>query len=149
MESLCDAVDTAKDSAFVLECMRGSPRQARIQARGCKALTRIVPADDSGTERNEIVAAGGLDAVMLAVKYHPDNSTVVEAACGAIGAIVCDHEPNQATFVARGGLKVLLSVLMKAGDASRAAMAEATCEALVQCTYDNPDAQVRGSPTCV
>eukprot|EP01116_Phalansterium_solitarium_P021126 TRINITY_DN6465_c0_g2_i1.p1 TRINITY_DN6465_c0_g2~~TRINITY_DN6465_c0_g2_i1.p1 ORF type:complete len:891 (+),score=109.72 TRINITY_DN6465_c0_g2_i1:269-2674(+) len=89
----------------------------------------------SDEARHKVAGAGGIEAVVAAMKAHRDSPDVQQAACGALAAAYSDD--FRATISEAGGMDAIITAL----NAHRgcAAVQEAACRALAHASYGDVD----------
>merc|ERR1719428_539217 len=79
------------DLEATVAAMKEKPKDAAVQAEGCRTLQRAAASEQpetggrhSGGIEVQIEEIGGLEAVIGAMDAHPQDPTVQEPACGAL-----------------------------------------------------------------
>jgi hypothetical protein len=95
---------------------------------GCNALQCLARLDS--TQQDDIVAAGGVSAVLLAMQRHVDAAAVQESGCGVLQHLVPvrPNVVNATSVVHAGGVDVVLSAMRRFID--NVAVQMAACGAL-------------------
>mmetsp|Transcript_64439 Transcript_64439/g.173220 ORF Transcript_64439/g.173220 Transcript_64439/m.173220 type:complete len:156 (+) Transcript_64439:112-579(+) len=87
--------------------MAAHRRSAEVQATGCIAVTTL---SSSPACRADIVQKGGAEAVMAAMRTHPDNVKVQLCGCRALSSLAASREGVVQT-VRLGGIELLTTAL--------------------------------------
>lgn len=102
-----------------------------MQLHGCSVI-RSLSADQSNKGR--VSAAGGMEAVVMAMRAHPANSAVQEAACGALKSLAASEEIRSKPFCSRAIEAVVVALKAHQG----AKLAEEACGAVCNLAVNNP-----------
>jgi hypothetical protein len=93
----------------VVAAMRAHPGAEVAQYQGCDALAYLVCYHPTATaahpaNQTAVAAAGGIEAVVKALRAHPGSEKVQEMGCDALCCLVHDHPVNTATAIAAGAI---------------------------------------------
>jgi hypothetical protein len=93
----------------VVAAMRAHPGAEVAQYQGCDALAYLVCYHPTATaahpaNQTAVAAAGGIEAVVKALRAHPGSEKVQEMGCYALRCLVHDHPVNTATAIAAGAI---------------------------------------------
>jgi hypothetical protein len=61
--------------------------------------------------RDALAAAGGIEAVLAALRAHPGAANVQERGCLALGNLAASHAANQTAVAAAGGIEAVVAAL--------------------------------------
>jgi hypothetical protein len=124
LEGGCDALSelvtnghhanqTAAAAAGAVEALvaalQAHPGSQMVQRSGCEALAYLVCYHPTATaahpaNQTAVAAAGGIEAVVAALRAHPGSEEVQEMGCYALRWLVHGHPVNTATAVAAGAI---------------------------------------------
>ncbi|EGD75807.1 hypothetical protein PTSG_07925 [Salpingoeca rosetta] len=98
----------AEGAAFsVIACMQASPDNEAVQLAGCQALKSITSSFDNA---RYVVGGDGVEALMDAMRRHPDCARIQAEACLALGAVCESGEDMCARVVSKGALDSVMRV---------------------------------------
>jgi hypothetical protein len=129
----------AERPAEAVAILRQSTGDGALAAAACDrvywlAQNRLV-LRFSRLRKDELGAAGAVQAVVVALNAHRGDEYVQGAGCRALGSLVNDHEGNQAAAEAAGAVRAVVDAL-HAHHTSKAVQANG-CEALVALAKDH------------
>mmetsp|Transcript_65616 Transcript_65616/g.181170 ORF Transcript_65616/g.181170 Transcript_65616/m.181170 type:complete len:533 (-) Transcript_65616:124-1722(-) len=111
---LC-AVAAHLDLERVVKAMRDERTSSDAQIRGALALAFVAYRSDRG--REAVVDAGGVEALVAAMKAHQGDTKVQEQCCGTLGNIAAGEAPEcQDTIVEAGAIKQLVEAMNRNQD---------------------------------
>ena len=117
----------APDGTASADSTAGTVRSTELHEAGCSALARL--AFDDKDNQKAIADAGGIEAVVDAMRENKGHAGMQVAGCRALVNLASDNRDNQKTIVDAGGIEAV-------GDAMRenkghAGMQLARCKALL------------------
>jgi hypothetical protein len=116
------SVEAQADASTIVQGMRAHSKNAAVQEEGCAALWSL-----ASNDRVTTGAAGGIGAVLGAIKTHKDSASVQKAACWALSNLAINND-NAVTIAAAGGIEAIAAA-MTVHEGS-AAVQEQACWAL-------------------
>lgn len=125
-QEVCASGMLAADS--VLSVMKEALDIAVVQVQGCRGMSVLGEKDET---REQILAKGGLDAVLAALRAHPSEAEVQAAGCTAIGNFALGE--GEATVRASGALAQVLEAM--AALPAEAELQAKACRALGNCAF--------------
>jgi hypothetical protein len=138
----------------VLSAMKRHVDMLVVQERGCYVLWQLsaakqgcgvtrssgVAADLSPDVKASIVAAGGIDAIVSAMRRHSDDAAVQEWACRALQRLAARNVANQVAIAAADGVVAVVDAMRR--HTAVADVSEWGCAALRSLAYGHEGNQV-------
>ena len=114
--------------AQVVEILRQTAANAKIQAAGCKRLMNLNDELErpknltlTSAERSAAVAsAGGIEAVVRAMREHRGSLSVQEKGCGALWNLTLSSAEHSAAVVSAGGIGAVVRAMREHAWSARA-----------------------------
>ena len=103
----------------VLKDMRQHPQDAKVQEKGCNALSSLAA---NKADREKIGAGGGVEAIVQAMGGHRGSEGVQRTGCEALRRLA-DNKDNVVKIGAEGGVEAIVQAMgAHRGSACRSAL---------------------------
>ncbi|CAB9507772.1 armadillo repeat containing 6 [Seminavis robusta] len=104
---ICSIADGGGFKALIPAMMNSQTNEC-VQTEGCGALLNL-----SVLHENEelIIEAGGISAVMVALKTHPQSIKLASNACGTLKNLAATSDENRNRIATEGGIGSIVSVM--------------------------------------
>ena len=83
-------------------------RRERDQQNGCGALWELAV---NAENRVAIAAAGGVEAVVAAMRAHAADAMVQQNGCGALASLAANSAENKVAIAAAGGVEAVKAAM--------------------------------------